>query len=319
VINSDYDGGFWTATFVNYGCDALTNGQLGPNFSFPGSLPDDKYMSQAVARTNPNKPYVDIGMNILEAGDCVRLLKEWGDDLIRSGKGGTIKPHSGNIWRDLGKGNLTFSFGILPVVSDLSKLVNYRDQVDRRIKALKRLQKPGGLRKTVDLDNVEASDSYLVTWQSQDCWLQSVAQRQSVLKVRGHTRWIPDCDFSGFSDQDLESMASHAVLGATLDFATLWEAMPWSWLIDYCTNVGDLISRTRNLVPCQLESASLIKHSVSRIEIPKMRVDQHEMSEGHYIYEVKERYPVSAAFSAYVPFLNKAQMGILASLAVTRR
>lgn len=319
VINSDYDGGFWVATFRDYACDALTNGQLGPNFIFPNSLPDDKYMSLAIQRTNPNRPYVDIGVNILEAGDIVRQVHDWGNDLKKVHGGDGIKAHSGNVWRDLGRGNLGYTFGIAPVMSDLAKLVNYRDQVDRRIKEIKRLQGPTGLRKTVKLDTLTAIDGYVVTWQSQDVFMQSYCDRVAKQEIKGHCRWIIDGDYSGLSEASLEAMASHAVLGADLDFATLWEAMPWSWLIDYCTNAGALISRVRNIVPCQLESASLIKHSVSRMEIPRYRVDQHEMSAGHYIQERKQRYPVSAAFSAHIPFLNTEQMGILSSLAVTRR
>ena len=322
VINSDYDGGYFTATFRDYAVDALTNGQLVSDYSFPDALPDDDYMSKAVQRTNPNKPYVDIGMNILEAGDCVRLVHEWGKDLMKWVKDQPVRGYrrgNGAFWVDAGKANLTYQFGIAPVLSDLSKLVNYRDQVDRRVKQIKRLMGPTGLRKTVELDNLSKTINRQILWQSADTWMQSYVDVASAQRVRGHCRWLPDIDFSSLSESSLEKMASRAVLGVTLDFATLWEAMPWSWLIDYCTNAGALISRIRNIVPCSLESAMLIKHSVTRYEIPRMRLGQHEMSPGHVIFERKQRYPVNMAFSAHLPFLSGSQMGILSSLAVTKR
>lgn len=322
VINSDYDGGYFTATFRDYACDALINGQIVSDFLFPNALPDDDYMSKAVQRTNPNKPYVDIGMNILEAGDCVRLVHEWGKDLMKWLKDQPVRGYrrgNGAFWEDAGKANLTYSFGIAPVLSDLSKLVNYRDQVDRRVKQIKRLMGPTGLRKTVELDSLSKTQVKDIYWQTADTWLQSSVDVMSAQNIRGHCRWLPDVDFSSLPESSLEKMASQAVLGVTLDFATLWEAMPWSWLIDYCTNAGALISRIRNIVPCSLETAMLIKHSVTRYEIPRLRAGQHEMSPGHVIIERKQRYPVNMAFSAHLPFLSGSQMGILSSLAVTRR
>lgn len=320
VINSDYDGGYFVATFRNYAADALTNGQLNPDYSFPDALPDAAYASQAVNRTSPNKPYVDIGVNVLEFGDCIRLVHEWGKDLIRAGKGREkVRIHSGNVLRDLGKGNLTYGFGIAPVVGDLIKLMNFRDQVDRRVKIIERLKSSKGLRKTVDLTSLSKTTSQSVVWQSADVYLSSNVDRMSAQNIRGHCRWIPTTDLSKLSSRDLEAMAKRAVTGMTIDFSTLWEIVPFSWLIDYGTNVGQYIQNQRNIVPAFLDSVVLIKHSVTRYEVPVLRSGQHEMSRGHVIFERKQRYPVNADITAYFPFLSGSQMGILASLAVTRR
>jgi hypothetical protein len=332
VIQSDWGGNYFVADFQHFPCDALSNGQLGPNFSFPDALPDAAYATQAISRTSPNKPYVDIGQNIAEFGEIVSMVREWGTDLIAAGLGSTRlywtsaqrfsnRADQGHaLLRDIGKGNLQYQFGILPVLSDLSNMQNFRDQVDRRIKVIERLRdSPKGYRKTVDLAHLEASDGYLVTWQSQDVFMQSVCSRLSAQNIRGHCRWIPDIDFSSIPRAELERMAISAVGGLTIDFATVWELIPWSWLIDYGTNVGKFIMNQRNLIPSFLESVVLIKHSVSRIEIPKIRIDQHEMSKGAAIFERKQRYPVNADLTAYFPFLSGKQMGILSSLAVTRR
>lgn len=332
VIQSDYDGGYFTATFDHYPCDALRNGQLQPNFSFPEALPDAAYASQAVNRTSPSKPYVDIGTNIAECGEIATMLKDWGLDLIKAGRGkepiywsnaqkykrGAAKGQA--LFRDLGKGNLQYQFGILPVLSDLSKMSQFQDQVNRRVRAIERLKGPHGYRKTVDLASLETSDSFGVVWQSADVYLASTVSRQSYRNIKGHCRWIPGIEFPwDASNAELERLAISAVGGLTIDFSTVWELIPWSWLIDYFTNVGQFISNQRNLVPSSLESVVLIKHSVSGIPIPRLRSGQHEMSPGHLGFEVKERIPVHADVTAYFPFLSGKQMGILSSLAVTRR
>lgn len=303
VINSDYDGGYWVATFVDYPADALSNGQMQPLTDFYGMKPYAAYATEAVARTNPSRPYVDIPVNILELGDITRILKSQGDSLLKQAGGN----------------NLRFQFGIRPIVSDLVKLTQFQQHFDRKVALIERLKGPRGYRKTVTLDNLSSSDTSTIVWQSQDVFMSGDTQRKATRLIKGHCRWLPEVDFGSISQPELSGMARRAAHGMTIDFATLWEAMPWSWFIDWFTNIGPFLMAQRNIIPARLESVSLIEYTLSESSIPRFRVDQHEMSAGTVRWETKKRFTWPVVPTAHFPFLDGNQMGILASLAVTRR
>jgi len=104
-----------------------------------------------------------------------------------------------------------------------------------------------------------------------------------------------------------------------LDFATLWEAMPWSWLIDWGSNVGDYLKAHRNIVPAELQSVSLMEHSVTQAHIPASVIGGDLwISQIDVMKETKTRRKVIVAPTAHFPFLTGNQLGILASLAITR-
>jgi hypothetical protein len=303
ILNSYQDNGYWTATFRNYPVDALVDGQLGPQIVFPEEKPDAYYATQAVARTNPSRPYVDVPVSILELADITQLLKKTGDSLIR----------------EFGAYNLKLQFGVAPLVGDLLKLTDFHDQVARRVKEINKLKGARGLRRTIVMDNMQRSDNLNVVWQSQDAFIQTNTERGATRAIKAHVRWMPDVDLSRFPDQSLTALAKRAVTGMTLDFSTLWEAMPWSWLIDWGVNIGDFLKTQRNIIPATCTSVTLMKHTVSVIPIPDMDYGGlHKLSGGQVVYENKKRYSWPVVPTAHLPFLSANQMGIIASLAVTR-
>ena len=304
ILHSYQDNGYWTATFVNYPVDAHVNGQLGINTYFPEEKPDSYYATQAVARTNPSRPYVDVPVTILELGDITQLLKKEGENLISA----------------LGGYNLKVQFGVAPLTNDLYKLLDFHDQVSRRVKELNKLKTTKGLRRTVVLDNLSRTEVLPVVWQSSDAYIDTPTERMSNRIIKGHTRWTPDVDLSKMPEPAQVALAKRAVLGLTVDFATLWEAAPWSWLIDWGFAVGDFLKAKRNIIPATCQSVSLMRHTTSVIPIPEVEYHGlHKMYGGQVTYERKQRYSAPVAPTAHFPFLSGNQMGIIASLAVTRR
>jgi len=299
--------------------DGVANGQLSGISVFPGQLNDAAYATQTAARTNPSKPYVDIPVNVLQIGEIVHMLREAGSDLIPKFGKSKVRFHSGNIPRDLGRGNLAYSFGIAPVASDLIKLFSFKDQLDRRIKEIERLKTPRGFRKTVELDSMTVTQVQNIVWQSADTFIQSNCDVIGERKIRGHARWMPSADFSKIPQSELMGMAKRSIHGMTIDFSTLWEILPWSWLFDWGTNLGDYLKSKRNIIPCSLSSISLMKYTVNRFHVPTIVSGNNVMKGGVIQTEQKQRYPVSITPEAHLPFLSAGQMGILASLAVTRR
>jgi hypothetical protein len=304
ILHSHQDNGYWTSTFINYPVDAHVNGQLGLNLTYPGAKPDSYYATQAVARTNPSRPYVDVPVSVFELGDIVTILQSAGKTLAQQ----------------IGGNNLKFQFGIKPLVEDLFKLTEFHDQVSRRIKELERLKSARGLRRTVQLDQLAHNDVLDVVWQSSDAFIRTNTNRLSTQKIWGHVRWTPDVDFSSIPEAVELAWVKRAVLGMTIDFATLWEATPWSWLIDWGFALGDFLKAQRNIIPATCSGVSLMRHTKSTIAIPEVEYHGlHKMSAGQVVYERKERYSAPVAPTAHFPFLSGNQMGIVASLAVTRR
>lgn len=304
ILHSFQDNGYYTATFRDYPVDALSDGQIGIASGFPGEQPDSYYATQAVARTNPSRPYVDVPVTVLELGDITQLLKKEGENLISA----------------LGGYNLKVQFGVAPLTNDLYKLLDFQDQVSRRVAEMEKLKSTKGLRRTVVLDNLSKTEALPVVWQSQDAFINTPTERLSNRVIKGHTRWTPDVDLSKLPVPSQVALAKRAVLGLTVDFATLWEATPWSWLIDWGFALGDFLKAKRNIIPATCQSVTLMRHTTSVIPIPQVDYGTlHRMYGGQAVFETKERYTAPVAPTAHFPFLTENQMGIVASLAVTRR
>jgi len=306
VAHDIVPNGFYSTTVRNYCVDAITGnwGQCwGPITSYPGELPKAVYAAQAVSRTNPSRAYVDIPVNVLELGDITTLLKKSGDTLIRK----------------LASNNLRYQFGIRPLVEDVIKLTKFQDAVHRRIKEMEKLKGPHGLRRTLELDNLTATiDRSNTALQTAGFTLSRVYSTIGRRQIKAHVRWKAGGNFDKINQPEMCALATKAVLGLTLDFATFWEAMPWSWMIDWGSNVGDYFKANRNIVPATLEGCWLSTHTTSTSDVPAITTGNRIFSAAKVVLEQKQREYVAVTPTAHFPFLSGNQLGILASLAITR-
>lgn len=261
---------------------------------------DVDYATEAVARTNPSRPYVDIPVNILELGDIARTIRREGFNTLAA----------------LGRQNLRYQFGIAPLVGDLVKLSNFQDQTQRRILELERLAGPRGLRRTLPVGGWSNYGEYTRVLQSNQYFWTGLMRHTTTQSVRAHVRWIPGSTFSTLGTTDRQRLALRSVLGGTIDGATLWEIIPWSWLIDWCSNVGQWFAANRNIIPATLSGVHIMRETRSEI-----RSNAQPGLNSSILIKVssKSRRPSFVAPVAHFPFLNAGQMSILASLAVTRR
>ena len=306
VANSKVPHGYYGLNAYDFTLDSITGNWAqcwGPLTSYPGQLPDAVYAAQAVARTNPSRAYVDIPVNVLELGDITTLLRDSGHTLIKK----------------IASNNLRYQFGIRPLVEDLLKLRNFHDQVHRRIKEIERLQSPRGLRRTLELDNltstVTRNNEYLQTagFIARKTY-DTVGRRQ----IKAHVRWKAGGNLVKINQPLAYAQATKAVLGLTLDFATVWEALPWSWMIDWGSNIGDYFKANRNIIPAELVGVWLTKHTTSTSQIPAFETADERITAINVIKETKTRERVIVTPTAHFPFLSGNQLGILASLAITR-
>nr|UJQ85489.1 MAG: hypothetical protein 1 [Leviviridae sp.] len=260
---------------------------------------DVDYGTIAASRTNPSRPYVDIPVNILELRDIGRTLMRQGFDSIAA----------------LGRQNLRYQFGIAPLIGDLVKLVNFQDQVQRRIQIMERLEDTNGYRRTLGVGAWSKSASYSRVMQSNQFFFTDTIHQTTTQRIRAHIRWLPNPVFRTLTIPDRQRLAMRAVLGLTVDASTLWNAIPWTWLVDWCSSAGDFFTATRNIIPATLSGLHIMRETRStfrnqgNIYCTPLRVTRIS----------KTRNPTFVAPVAHFPFLSPGQMSILGSLAVTRR
>jgi hypothetical protein len=282
---------------------------------FPEAPSNGAAAAKAAARTSPSRPIVDIPATLFELGDISQLLK----DTI--GKG---------VYKAIASNNLRYHFGIAPLVGDLFKLTDFNEHVDRRVKVIKRLRdNPGGYRRTVELfKSIKSSTGEVARLNSTNEVVNVGIERSTHLRITGHCRWKPDMSNDIFkleTDEELRSVARRAVLGLasplSVDMlASAWEAMPWSWLLDWCGSFGDYINAHRNIIPAKLKTCAVIRHQILNAYWNDYFAPASgtSCSRGSWEREVRTRISVAPALVAHFPFLSGKQMGILASLAIMR-
>lgn len=281
---------------------------------------DTYYASQLLSRTSPERPSTNALVAMWEAREIPGLLKElYEHQMDELGK--FIPKKAFKALKRTAKYNLMIQFGILPVFSDLKTCLDFQSLVDSRVKELERLREPRGLRRTKRLDTIESSwTSSNKTIQSNDVILHCKFRKSTTTDVRGHIRWYLDENYT-LSDSSIRRVARKAILGAYLDPYTLYEAMPWSWLIDYFTNLGDFVHLNRNSLAAH--------HNTPRIMRNRRTVTtsyDHDTAQSGKItctpcknvYETKTRRLATASLSARVGFLTENQTSILGSLAFSR-
>jgi hypothetical protein len=216
------------------------------------------------------------------------------------------------------------------MVSDFMKLLDFKSSVDKASKILSSFGNGPQVRKaTVFSGSHQALPGTISVVQSSPSELTMSARHISTttsVKVWGYVTWTPSIpDFGKSVLGDPESarlLAKRIALGLTLDASVAWELLPWSWLIDWFSNVGDYISSSRSLIPvrpnlpaictttrtvqlfCNTNNAANIQHG--KFQFTRTRI-------------TKQRVRASSVYpSADLPLLSGRQVGILLSLAALR-
>nr|UJQ84969.1 MAG: hypothetical protein 1 [Leviviridae sp.] len=254
--------------------------------------------AQLLADTNPSRPVVDLPVFIAELRDFPQLLK-----------------HEGNLIRKAASLNLSYQFGIKPMVSDLLKLIDFSDEVNKREKELNALARSGLRRKRQLWSGTKTATGSTQYFQSLDFLRKGKIDYNTHTKFWGYVEWYPTYPYK-FMFADRRSLARKAVLGLTVDFATAWELMPWSWLIDWCSNAGDILISSRNIIDAT-HSVPLIMKETKTTGSCKDIAD--DVSAFTFVNHRKERDRTNATLSAQLPILTARQFSILGSIGVTRR
>jgi hypothetical protein len=204
-----------------------------PNLTHEELLMEPIGLYQAILRLEPSfETYLE-GVNlwsiILELGQLKNLL-------------GILVMNSKNHLENVAEKHLQYSFGVVPVVSDLKKIYNIMEKLDGVIDKWNALSHKGEIldfHETVSSSHVELFgepglsvtspvSSSGVVYNTYDY----IGSSQSKVHCYGYAKRIPD-------SQRFKVMIR--ALGLDRPISGAWEAVPFSWVVDYFTNIGDLI------------------------------------------------------------------------------
>lgn len=255
---------------------------------------------------NPSKPHVDLPISFVELRELPQLMRSFGGPLLRR----------------FSNAYLGAEFGIKPFINDIYSLMDFTVAVEQRIKRLERLVKYGyDIKKTQYRTDYWRGNPSEVWVNSLNFGVKAIERPSAKRKIWGYSKWVPTNPFTFRSDIELAEKARRLVLGLNnVSFASLWNAIPWTWLIDWFSNVGDVLETHRNSheIHCAgiflcVEQTKYLRSAMSFSESSGVRMSP-------FVSEVVQKYrtvaPVFPSLTA--PILDGRQLGILSAIGIQR-
>lgn len=304
VIEKPYTG-FFSSYFNSYTADYVRNLYNSIDHLDCHTMSTVEAATRGAARTNPSRPYVDVPVEVLQLHEIPDILKAAGNSILAR----------------VGGANLALQFGIQPVAQDLARLVNMQSMIARRAAELHSAQQKGGMKRTIVVDAGSAEAIVNTIIQSDGLFIRDDVRWSSNELVKVHARWNFDGSYSSLQQNDeMYALARRAVQGGILDYSTIWQLCPWSWLADYFGNVGEYFAASRNIVGMTLTDVAVMRHTVTTLDGNGFEGPDWSMTSWRGRWETKRRVTSFIAPTLSSDnFFNSNQMGILASIAATRR
>jgi len=240
-------------------------------------------------------------------------------------------------FKALGSEYLNIQFGWLPFVSDIKKMYATYRTLSAKLDQLVR-DNGKGIRRKRDLGtttSIVSSSSRLnnlgcfapavvstgASWSQVDTDVLTLERYWFVGRFR---YYVPDIG----SDQ-WTKRATAALFGVIPTPAVLWEALPWSWLIDWFSNVGDIVSNlSGNAVDNLVADYAFIMHHKT-VETRWSAVGYLAPGYNHGAFnpscsislkdETKSRMPATPyGFGVNFDGLSAYQLSILSALGMSR-
>jgi hypothetical protein len=225
----------------------------------PAFIIDDLwgYGSELYDSAKPDKPYMGLANAIYELKDLSSMVSGLKNQFNVSGL------------KDIANFNLAVNFGWLPLLSDCRKLYESQTGIQR---SLERLVRNNGrpIRRNIPVDNKYAETSFdvldeydgrppgmsnptLVTQAYASDFHHRITHRwkKRIWFSGEFVYWLPNRnDYPGMSERAWRSWMVRRLYGLRPTPSVIYKAIPWSWLLDWATNTGSILS---NLEPSVAE------------------------------------------------------------------
>jgi len=278
-------------------------------------IPDAAMATDAIAKSNPSKPTVDLPLLVWELRELPQLIRWTGERLLSRKTSGAY---------------LAWSFGAAPLIGDLLKLLEFQLHVERRIKVLDRLFSGQGISRDVTLSKwtVNESGTYGDTGPSWYISYNNGAAASMKGKINwtnssrswANVKWTPTAGYPRQSHPDRLN-AIRLVLGLNPSLSTVWNAVPWTWLTDWFINIGDYLAATNNILGLTHSAVNVMCETKVDVEyvvtLKPSIVTVHDQSGTSFVMKRRDVFS-GPSVSASIPFLTGRQWSILGALAIQR-
>lgn len=273
-----------------------------------------------VAATNPSRPVVTPPELLQDLIELPAMIKHAGD--LLSGK---VKPTTS---KDVANLHLAIRFGWLPLIDDLNKLMHMNDYIQRRMQEIQKLKSGRGLRRRIVINADEQFGKYTTTFSVAVGTSFKASQSQNVSRKQWATiRWwsVPPTG-SPTPDDSAYNLARKVVLGLTPEGMAkgAWNVIPWTWMLGWFTNVGQMALANSNTVPAQHSAVCLMNEvkatALSGGITPVGPVRQNSVHiSGVATYSAKTRLVSGTITPGFnMPLLDMSKLSILGSLFAQR-
>jgi hypothetical protein len=269
-------------------------------------------VAQLLANTNPFRYTVSVPIMVTELIDAGSLLRI----------------SCRNALSIVGSSYLNWNFGWKLMMNDIRTLASITTAIESRIKEFNSIVQTGGLRRRVFICQGSHVDSSTGTIYSAPSISRTADMTTTYTsKVWGSVRWVPN----RASPIDLTKLATfNEACKIVLDLqrpdpSTIWEAIPFSWLVDYFLNVGNAlkaVERSDLVLPTDI---CIMKHRIAKtvykgnpyVNVPGPQQYSEHFDNGFTVYDRKYREtqnPNSAKDLLSFGFMTKGQATNLMAL-----
>ena len=297
------NGGVDDFIYSNFASDLGTTDAMGSHL-YVETMGNVSAATKTAARTSPNSADVDLPVFLFELRELPDLVRKFHGDAIRRAA----------------DANLRYQFGIRPLVDDILTMMDFNALVDKRMKTLIRMRDRGSLVRKMQLDSGSSTENgtvavhsgYAANYNSQPY------RKTSTEDVWGWIKWTCSPPSLPSDTSEMRALATKAALGLYIDFSTAWNLIPWSWLVDWFSNVGDVLTIQRNIIPAVPSHILIMRKTTTLLSIEGGDNGTTTLSPLLGTYTTKARDPASYSITAELPFLTGRQWSILGSLAAVR-
>lgn len=251
--------------------------------------------------------------------------------------------------RNVGREHLNVEFGWAPLLKDIQDLIKVTLEFEKRYKQLvKQSGVPVRRRGQIDVDNplstntvtkgshhsVPTLNGYLYEFATApETKTTSFTSSKKHLFSAKFVYFLPASSKDGIDDRHRAAML-RILYGIDLSPRTVWNLMPWSWLVDWFTNIGDNISNAveaslDNLVAEYAYCTGFYQDVMDVTVSGVCKVDNQlgGLRQQYYPYTTRyrrirtviERTKASPyGFEFTIPTLSEKRKAILAALLLTR-
>lgn len=303
-------------------------------FTNPTLLEQNAMAWSALAKSNPSAPTVSVPTFLAELKDFPTLWKEIRtipSDLGRLYKSFQTIPRAIETWgrtllKRVASGHLSWRWAIKPLISDLTKMFDFVDAVNKRYNMLEALSSRKSIRTRVAMghDSHQSAKTTAILQSEVDVWT-SDRQTTSTMKQWVTTQWnttgLTRIPFDGESKLNLARQLVFGITGYEA-LATLWEVMPWSWFVDWFVGIGTIIQANNNTLFLVPSKSCLMRTTTSETVFTHKTGGSGwaKISSQPYAHQTRlQRWPISPTLPlapTSLPLLDSSKWSILASLYV---